>query len=196
MSRIIGVVFLLLGPVLLNGLTGCDTCNPAPYRFGILDYKAFPRKITDQSYKPYLIDTLSLSDSVTYRQLELILIGQETTVALDNQHTGGSTLWACEPAVIAVDSIKHLAITSDQPYGTGLGAGSNLASILTIGEGSYDQRALTEFLTMPLVRAQSFYSLRFRQAPEKAGRYQFQVKVDWGQGKRASFLTRPIFIKP
>ncbi len=195
MSRIIVVVLLLVGPVLLNGLTGCNTCNPPPYRFGILDYKTFPRKISDKSYKPYLVDTLSLSDSVTYRQLELILIGQVKTVPINDQHTGGSNLWACEPAVVAVDSIKHLTITSNQPYKTGLGANGDVTSILTIGEGSYDQKPLTEFLAMPLIRARPFYSLRFTQGPEKAGRYQFQVKVNWGQGKTISFLTRPIFIK-
>lgn len=197
MNRLIGLFLIAFGPVLINGLLGCDTCNPEPYRFGIQDYKAYPRRISRQLYKPYLADTLTANDTVSYKDLELIFIGKEVRIASLYATRSGSSVWACDPAVIGVDMIKRLTITSDHPYRTGLGVESNLATILTIGEEAYGRIPLSDFLTPPYQAvAQPFFSLGFAQAPDQIAQHQFKITVDLGKGQATSFLTRPIVIKP
>lgn len=197
MGRLIGILLALLGPVLLSTLPGCDTCNPEPYRFGIQNYKAYTRRISQQAYKPYLADTLAANDTTSYKDIELILIGEQIRVASMYSDKGGSSVWACDPAVIGVDMIKQMTIVSDHSYRTGLDAGSNLATILTIGEGPYRRMSLSDFLT-PSYKAvaQPFFSLGFTQAPDQIARHQFKITVDLEKGQSITFQTKPIVIEP
>ncbi len=195
-TRLVGLLLVFFGPVLLNGLLGCDTCNPEPYRFSIQGYKAYPRKINRQAYKPYLMDTLATNDTISYRDIELVLTGEQVRVASLYASNSGSSAWACDPAVIGVDTIKHLTVTSDHAYRTDLGAGSNLSRVLTIGEGANGQRPMAEFLSYPWVTAQPFFSLWFSQAPNQMAQHQFKITIDYGKGRVTSFVTRPVIIKP
>lgn len=197
MSRLIGIFLVLLGPVLLSALLGCDTCNPEPFRFGIQDYKAYTRLVSPQAYKPYLADTLAANDTTSYKDVELILIGEQIRVASMYSNKGGSSVWACDPVVTGVDMIKKLTVVSDHPYRAGLDAGSNLATILTIGEGPYGRMSLSDFL-IPSHKAvaQPFFSLWFTQAPDQIAQHQFKITVDLEKGQSISFLTKPVVIKP
>ncbi len=197
MSRLIGILLALLGPVLLSALLGCDTCNPEPFRFGIQDYKAYARRINQQAYRPYLTDTLAASDTTSYKDIELIFVGEQVRVASMYFGKGGPNVWACDPVVVAIDTIKQLTVVSDHSYRTGLDAGSNLATILTIGEGPYGRIPLSDFLA-PSYKAvaQPFFSLMFTQAPDQIAQHQFKITVDLEKGRSISFLTKPVVIKP
>ena len=196
MGRLTIFLLLLLGPALLGGLFSCNECSPVPYRYGVEDYRAYPRKINIQNYQHSLTDTLITDDTVGYQEFELVLIGREIPLAMHNYSLGGSTAWACSPAYIALDSIKRLTITSSQPYNTHLRIGRDLGSIVTIGEGSYNQKLLSDYLAVPFAQAQAFFSLRFTQAPDRTTRHQFRITVDSGRGRTNSFSIKPIFIKP
>lgn len=196
MSRLTMLLILIFVPVLLNGLFGCDTCNPAPYRFKIQAYRAYPRQIDKQAYRQYLTDTLTVLDTLPYRETELILIGKEVTVAVRGRSGNGTSAWACEPAVIALDTIRSLTIVSDRPYRNNLPAGSNLVSILAIGLGPYDQKPLADFLSSTNPAATGFLSVRFAQAPDRVDVHQFTVELDLGKGQLMRLQTKPVAIKP
>lgn len=196
MARFIICLFILLGPALLGGLLSCETCNPAPYHYGVEDYKIYPRRISKLMTQSYPADTLAVSDTVNYQDLELILMGKEVLVATHNQSVVGSAVWACDPAYIPVDSVKHLTIISTQAYSPSFGIDQDLAAMMTIEQDSYDRKRIREFLAMPFPPAQPYFSLRFTQAPNRLGAYQFKIIIDLGNGKISSFLTRPILIKP
>lgn len=198
MSRFVLLFILLVGPALLNGLSGCTNCERGlkATRFGIQEYRSYPRKINRETPNlPYLIDTLVTNDTLNYSELELILIGKETRLASQYRSFDGSAAWACDPAVYALDSIRRITITSDQPFSGNLEAGTDLTTVITIG-GGLSQVPLATFLAERYKPAQSFYSLRFSRAPERIAAHRFTVTVDLGRGKLAAFTTRPVFIKP
>ncbi len=196
MARCAISLLLLVGPVLLSGLFSCETCHPAPYRYGIETYRTYPRSITKQTNQPYLTDTLASRDTVSYQDLELILVGKQVILATHNQPTLNSAVWACDPAYVPVDSIKQLTITSTQAYATSFSIGSDLSAIMTIEQDSYDRKPIAAFLAMPFAQAQPFFALRFTKAPDRLAAHQFRITVDLGRGHTSSFLTRPILIKP
>ena len=196
MARFIICLLVLLGPALLSGLLSCETCNPAPYHYGVEDYKIYPRRISKPITQAYPADTLAIRDTVSYQDLELVLVGKEVRVAAHNQPTVNSAVWACEPAYIPADSVKRLTITSTQAYSSNFGIGQDLAAIMTIEQDAYDRKLIGAFLLLPFPQAQLFFSLRFTKAPDRLGSHQFRITIDLGKGKTSSFLTRPILIKP
>lgn len=184
----------MLGPVLLNGMMGCETCGDGPHYFTILDYKVFPRKIDETYVAGPRIDSLALNDSIQYNQLEFMLVGEDAMVGSSSHSKGGAYLMACSQVPISVDTIRRFTVTCNQLYKSGLGKGNDVTDLFTIGYYQDNQKSIANHLGDQYFGAYNLYTLRLTQAPEKSGSYQFQFNIDWGKGKSVSLLTRPIMI--
>lgn len=195
MNRVTFFALLLLGPALLNGLFGCDECNLSPYRYQIENYQAYPRRADAKRISELPITELPVGDTVTYRDLELILVGKERHVVHRSLGSGGSVC-ACDPAVIAVDSIRSLRVTSDQSYRMSLPAGSDLATVLSIGQSVYSQDPLSKFLGGSTKPAVSYYFLKFTESPEQTAQHRLTITVELSRGQRFTATTNPVVIKP
>lgn len=194
MNKLLIAIVLLLGPVVLNSLTSCETCMPTPYQSAIANYRLYAQKLTDATAASFLADTLSSKDSVTYKQVALLIMGEERRLALSAQQSGELSAVACSETFIAVDSIRSLSVTSSQPYAT-LSANQDISASFTIGPSAYSQEPLSDFTANHPQPAQLLYLLQLQQPPKQAGWYSFSVYIQLKSGQLYNLMTKPVFIK-
>lgn len=190
MKRLVTLLLVFIGPVLVNGLVGCDDCHPAPSRFTIGGYKLSLQKAGVNPSYPTEVGSVSPGDTVVSRQLQIRLLGQEIYSA--SRSGGGTSAFACEPAIIPLDLIKSLSIVSDQSFNADLPAGANLTSVLS---AEFGLSPATDYFNQPNVPAQS-YVFTFIKSPEKTARHRFTVKVELRNGKTFTDTTIPVTVKP
>ncbi|WP_375444473.1 hypothetical protein [uncultured Fibrella sp.] len=190
MKRLVTLLLVFIGPVLVNGLVGCDDCHPAPSRFTIGGYKLSLQKAGVNPSYPTEVGSVSPGDTVVSRQLQIRLLSQEIYSA--SRSGGGTSAFACEPAIIPLDVIKSLAITSNQAFGADLPVGANLTSVLSVEYGS---RSATDYFSQPNIPAQS-YVFTFIKSPERIARHRFTVQVELQNGKTFTDTTIAVTIKP
>jgi hypothetical protein len=193
MNQFILLICLLLGPALMSGLVGCEKKCGGSYKFQIRDYQVAFRRVDPQKPNTYLHDPLSGGETVIYKEIEFLLIAEHQRVAI-RQVTTGANLWACDPAIIPLDRIKELTVSSNQAYNASLPAGSDLKTVLSTG-GS-DQRPLTGALTNSSQVDQSIGSLRFTQAPDRSAQHEFTIRIELSRGPVFTLRTKPITVTP
>ncbi|RYF71101.1 MAG: DUF5034 domain-containing protein [Cytophagaceae bacterium] len=190
MKRTILLLLIFIGPVLITGLVGCELCNTGPTRFTIGGYKLSLQNAGVNPSSPAEIGNVTAGDTVLSRNLQIRLLGDEVYAA--SLTGGGSSVFACDPAIIPLDVIKSLSIVSDQPFSADLPAGTNLTSVLTV---EYGVRAAVDYFNQPNVPAQN-YVFTILKAPETMAKYRFTVQVELRNGKTFTDTTMAVAIKP
>lgn len=194
MKRITTLLILFIGPAFVGGLVSCDDCNPEPSRFHVDAYTPMWRKTGAENSNPGDIRQVVAGDTVGFRQLQLLLAG---TIRMAYQPSGGgSSAFACDPAVIPLDLIKSLSVISDQPYRSNLPAGSDLTTVLTTEYGSSTTQSASAYFNQTPQPAQSDFLLTFLKAPDKVLSHRFTVVVGLTNGTQFTATSLAVVIKP
>lgn len=194
MKRITALLILFIGPALLSSLVGCDPCHPAPRRFHVDDYDVYIRKSLPDQLGVFPINPVSSLDTVKAAELELILFGKLTYVAY--RTSGSNSVFACDPAVIALDTIRSVQIVSSQSYAADLPAGSNLTSVFGVGSAKYPRISIADYLAQTANRANEAYLLTLVKSPDHLSRHRFTIIVTLSNGKALEGTTEEVTIKP
>lgn len=194
MNKLFIAIILLLGPVALNSLTSCETCTPAPYQSAIANYRLYAQRLTNTTAASFLTDTLSSTDSVNYKQVALLIMGEERRLIFSTQRVGGYSAMACSETFIAADSIRSMSVKSNQPY-TSPSPNQDISALLTIGPSTYSQEPLVDFIANRPQPAQLLYSLQLQQPPKRAGWYSFSVNMQLKSGQLYNLTTKSFFVK-
>lgn len=104
---------------------------------------------------------------------------------------------ACDPVNTPLDKLKAVTITSDQPYSTGLPAGTNLAPFIHIFsyDGAYTQ-SVTNYLASGTRFANDYVILQLQVAPDRITRHRFTITVELDNGRQLTSVSAPVFVKP
>lgn len=195
MKKLLLILLVYSFPLLLSALTGCDDCNPDPIRFGIARYDVYLGNAESEDQYVYPPDTIAANDTVDFKKLSIVIAGKLRSVASYNETTCGTEAWACDPAIIPVDRIQSITVSSSASYNATLPAGANLSPVLSIARPGLTQQAFSVFDNAPEIEAQDSYSIRLAQAPESNGTHKFTVKIELTNGQSFSATTPPVYIE-
>ncbi|MCE7040770.1 hypothetical protein [Dyadobacter sp. CY312] len=195
MKKLLLILLVYSFPLFLSALTGCDDCNPDPIRFGISNYKIYLGNAEKEDQYMYPPDTIAANDTVDFKKLSIAITGTLRSVVFHSQTKTGAEAWACDPAVIAIDKIKSIIVTSSASYNSTLPPGTHLSPVLSIARERWPQQAFFNFDTTPDRPAYYAYSIRLTQAPESSGLHRFTVKIDLLNGQSFTSTSAPVYIK-